>query len=99
MLGLQHTSNRAAEATPIHELKRYMRCKDCSGLQGRPYKRSHLVAPAADEDNGAGAGSKFNFRLGALRFIEDCLHGFKKLQPISLQTYPVGALRQRDWQN
>ena len=30
--------------TPIHELERYMRCKDCSRLQGRPYKRSHLIA-------------------------------------------------------
>lgn len=31
-------------ATQLHELERYMRCKDCSWLQGRPYKRSHLVA-------------------------------------------------------
>jgi hypothetical protein len=30
--------------TPIHELERYMRCKDCSQLRGYPYKRSHLVA-------------------------------------------------------
>ena len=35
---------RRPKATPIHELERYMRCKDCSRLQGRPYKRSHLVA-------------------------------------------------------
>ena len=35
---------RRPKSTPIHELERYMRCKDCSGLQGRPYKRSHLVA-------------------------------------------------------
>ena len=35
---------RRPNATPIHELERYMRCKDCSRLQGRPYKRSHLVA-------------------------------------------------------
>jgi hypothetical protein len=32
------------KATPVHELERYMRCKDCSRLQGRPFKRSHLVA-------------------------------------------------------
>src|SRR4051795_5977279 len=32
------------KATPVHELERYMRCRDCSRLQGRPYKRSHLVA-------------------------------------------------------
>jgi hypothetical protein len=30
--------------TPIHELERYMRCKDCSQVRGYPYKRSHLVA-------------------------------------------------------
>jgi hypothetical protein len=30
--------------TPIHELERYMRCKDCSQIRGYPYKRSHLVA-------------------------------------------------------
>src|SRR6185295_8206037 len=35
---------RRPKTTPIHELERYMRCKDCSRLQGRPYKRSHLVA-------------------------------------------------------
>ena len=29
---------------PIHELERYMRCKDCSEVRGYPYKRSHLVA-------------------------------------------------------
>jgi hypothetical protein len=47
---LQHAPNgRAryrppAKATPIHELERYMRCKDCSEVRGYPYKRSHLVA-------------------------------------------------------
>jgi hypothetical protein len=35
---------RRPKATPIHELERYMRCKDCSRLQGRPYKRSNLIA-------------------------------------------------------
>ena len=35
---------RSRATTPIHELERYMRCKDCSRLQGRPFKRSHLVA-------------------------------------------------------
>jgi hypothetical protein len=35
---------RRPKATPIHELKRYMRCKDCSEVRGYPYKRSHLVA-------------------------------------------------------
>jgi hypothetical protein len=35
---------RRPKMTPIHELERYMRCKDCSERQGRPFKRSHLVA-------------------------------------------------------
>jgi hypothetical protein len=35
---------RRPKSTPIHELERYMRCKDCSRLQGRPYKRSHQIA-------------------------------------------------------
>ncbi|WP_316185941.1 MULTISPECIES: hypothetical protein [unclassified Bradyrhizobium] len=35
---------RRPKTTPIHELERYMRCKDCSRLRGCPYKRSVLVA-------------------------------------------------------
>jgi len=35
---------RRQKTTPIHELERYMRCKDCSRLEGRPFKRRHLVA-------------------------------------------------------
>jgi hypothetical protein len=35
---------RRPKTTPIHELERYMRCKQCSELRGRPYKRSALVA-------------------------------------------------------
>jgi hypothetical protein len=35
---------RRPKATPVHELERYMRCKDCSLVRGYPYKRSHLVA-------------------------------------------------------
>ena len=27
------------KTTPIHELERYMRCKDCSDARGYPYKR------------------------------------------------------------
>jgi hypothetical protein len=34
---------RPPKATPIHELEHSMRCKDCSRLQGGPYKRSHLA--------------------------------------------------------
>jgi hypothetical protein len=35
---------RRPKATPVHELERYMRCKDCSQVRGYPYKRSHLMA-------------------------------------------------------
>ena len=35
---------RRPKVTPIHELERHMRCKECSQLNGRPFKRSHLVA-------------------------------------------------------
>jgi hypothetical protein len=35
---------RRPKTTPIHELERYMRCESCSELQGRPFKRSHVVA-------------------------------------------------------
>jgi hypothetical protein len=35
---------RRPKTTPIHELERYMRCKECSEVRRYPYKRSHLVA-------------------------------------------------------
>jgi hypothetical protein len=35
---------RRPKTTPIHELERYMRCRDCSQVRRYPYKRSHLVA-------------------------------------------------------
>jgi hypothetical protein len=35
---------RRPKTTPIHELERYMRCRDCSQARGYPFKRSHLVA-------------------------------------------------------
>ena len=34
---------RRPKTTQVHELERYMRCRDCSRLQGRPHKSSHLV--------------------------------------------------------
>jgi hypothetical protein len=34
---------RRPKSTAVHELERYMRCKDCSQVRGYPYKRSHLV--------------------------------------------------------
>lgn len=35
---------RRPKATPIHELERYMRCKDCSQVRGYAFKWSCLVA-------------------------------------------------------
>ena len=35
---------RRPKTTPVHELERYMQCKDCSQVRGYPYKRSYLVA-------------------------------------------------------
>ncbi|MGL3214111.1 hypothetical protein QA639_12950 [Bradyrhizobium pachyrhizi] len=35
---------RRPKWTPIHELERYMRCKQCSRSNGYPFKRRHLVA-------------------------------------------------------
>ena len=35
---------RRPKVTPVHELERYMRCKDCSQVRRYPYNRSHLVA-------------------------------------------------------
>ena len=34
---------RRPKTTPLHELERYMRCRQCSEVRGHPYKRSHLV--------------------------------------------------------
>ena len=35
---------RRPKTTPIHELERYKRCKDCSEVRGYPHQPSHLVA-------------------------------------------------------
>jgi hypothetical protein len=35
---------RRPKTTPVHELERYMRCRQCSEVRRYPYKRSHLVA-------------------------------------------------------
>jgi hypothetical protein len=37
-------TGRRPKTTPIHQLERHMRCKDCSEARGYPYKRSYLVA-------------------------------------------------------
>jgi hypothetical protein len=42
---------RRPKATPVHELERYMRCRQCSEVRGYPYKRSHLGRAARDQDH------------------------------------------------
>jgi hypothetical protein len=32
------------KTTPVHELERYMACKDCSAVRGYAFKRSQLIA-------------------------------------------------------
>jgi hypothetical protein len=34
---------RRPKTTPVHELERYMRCRQCSEVRNHAYKRSHLV--------------------------------------------------------
>jgi hypothetical protein len=48
---------RRPKATPIHELERYMRCKDCSQVRGYPFKRSHLVALRPNKISASGPPS------------------------------------------
>jgi hypothetical protein len=38
------TTVRRPKTMPIHELERWMRCRDCSKLRGFSYKRSSLIA-------------------------------------------------------
>ncbi|MET4041858.1 hypothetical protein ABIC03_003549 [Bradyrhizobium sp. RT6a] len=35
---------RRVKTTPVHELERYLRCRDCSAVRRYRYKRSALVA-------------------------------------------------------
>jgi hypothetical protein len=48
---------RQAKTTPVHELERYMRCRQCSEVRGYAYKRSHLVALRMAEISASGPPS------------------------------------------
>src|ERR1035441_3181809 len=48
---------RRSKATPIHELERYMRCKDCSQLRGPPYKRSNPCSACSVPVHGSASPS------------------------------------------
>ena len=41
---------RRPKATPIHELERYMRCKDCSQVRGYPVQAEPPGGAAAEQD-------------------------------------------------
>ena len=41
---------RRPKTTPIHELERYMRCKDCSKLRGYPRNRNEVTHWRAQRD-------------------------------------------------
>jgi hypothetical protein len=41
---------RRPKTTPIHELERYMRCKDCSRVRGYLYKRSSSCGVATNQN-------------------------------------------------
>jgi hypothetical protein len=41
---------RRPKATPIHELERYMRCKDCSQVRGYPLQTQPPGGASADQD-------------------------------------------------
>ena len=43
---------RRPKATPIHELERYMRCKDCSQVRGYPVQAQPSRGAASDKDFG-----------------------------------------------
>jgi hypothetical protein len=47
---------RRPKTTPIHELERYMRCRDCSQVRGYAYKRS----PSAQAREGGLSDHKLN---------------------------------------
>jgi hypothetical protein len=50
---------RRPKATPVHELERYMRCRQCSEIRRYPYKRSHLVALRATKITASDPPSKW----------------------------------------
>ena len=43
---------RRPKATPVHELERYMRCKDCSQVRGYPVQAQPSGRAATDQDLG-----------------------------------------------
>jgi len=55
---------RRPKATPIHELERYMRCRQCSEVRGYSYKRSHLVALRATKISADEPRPNATYRIG-----------------------------------
>jgi hypothetical protein len=44
---------RRPKKTAIHELERYMRCKDCSQVRGYPFKAEPSGSGSTNQDFGA----------------------------------------------
>ena len=65
---------RRPKTTPIHELERYVRCRDCSRVRGYAFKRSHLVAlrqrkvSASDPPSRWWPGERWAFIIAAPAF-------------------------------
>src|SRR5260221_2346157 len=94
---------RRPKATPVHELERYMRCKDCSQVRGYPYKRSHLVALRPTKD--IGQRPEVNLVAGRAMRIIYCRQTMATRRPRrrrsdegkhTLQNYSVRRGRKRD---
>jgi hypothetical protein len=49
---------RRPKATPIHELERYMRCKECSAVRRYAFKRSQLIALRPNKITAEGPASE-----------------------------------------
>jgi hypothetical protein len=53
------TTLRRPKATPVHELERRMRCRQCSEACGYPSKRTHLVASRATKITASDPPSRY----------------------------------------
>src|SRR5215475_14607145 len=73
---------RRPKTTPVHELERYMRCRQCSELQGYPFKRSHLVALRATKISANDPPSRAISRPELSPSFRACLMASRELTPI-----------------
>ena len=70
---------RRPKTTSIHELERYMRCKDCSEVRSYPFKRSHLVAlrtPKITADSPPSRRTAAAKSYGVFSILDRCFSAF-----------------------